>query len=112
MEREGASSSALRTTLEARASAYGPEDPELPGVPLGTPGSDPKQTSAWERTYKHAPKMKHKTKHVGAILVVALAQGDARHRHTPAGGHPEKDGKSQFKCADPRWLETIYADWC
>ena len=55
MEREGASSSALRTKLEARASAYGPEDPALPGVPDGTPGSDnPKQTSAWERTYKHA----------------------------------------------------------
>ena len=41
MEREGASSSALRTTLEARASAYGPEDPVMPGLPTGTPGSEP-----------------------------------------------------------------------
>ena len=73
MEREGAEVPALGPKLEARASAYGPEDPALPGVPDGTPGSDLKQTSAWERTYKHA-----------------------RHRHTRAGGYPEKGEKSQF----------------
>ena len=55
MEREGALVTVPRPKLEARASAYGPEDPALPGVPDGTPGSNnPKQTSAWERTYKHA----------------------------------------------------------
>ena len=55
MEREGALVPVPRPKLEARASAYGPEDPALPGVPNGTPGSNnPKQTTAWERTYKHA----------------------------------------------------------
>ena len=41
MEREGAEVPALGPKLEARASAYGPEDPALPGVPDGTPGSKP-----------------------------------------------------------------------
>ena len=54
MEREGAEVPALEPKLEARASAYGPEAPMLPEVPNGTPGSNnPKQKTAWERTYKH-----------------------------------------------------------
>ena len=40
MEREGASSSALRTTLEARASSYGPEDPALPDLPQEGPAAN------------------------------------------------------------------------
>ena len=45
MEREGAEDPALGPKLEARASAYGPEDPMLPGVPEGTPGSEPEKDS-------------------------------------------------------------------
>ena len=50
MEREGAEVSAFRPTLEARASSYGPEDPQPPGIPTGRPGS--KSHTPW--TYKHA----------------------------------------------------------
>ena len=38
MEREGAEVLVQGPTLEARASSYGPEDPALPGLPLGRPG--------------------------------------------------------------------------
>ena len=38
MEREGAEVSALRPTLEARASSYGPEDPQPPAVHTRTAG--------------------------------------------------------------------------
>ena len=56
MEREGAEVPVPRPTLEARASAYGPEDPMLPGVPNGTPGSNnPKQTTAWEADIQTRP---------------------------------------------------------
>ena len=73
MEREGAEVPALGPKLEARASAYGPEDPALPGVPDGTPGSNPKQTSAWERTYKHA--QKHTPPYAGAEEVCWVTIG-------------------------------------
>ncbi len=50
MEREGASVSALRPTLEARASSYGPEDPSRRAFQPEGPAA--KSHTPW--TYEHA----------------------------------------------------------
>ncbi len=50
MEREGASVSALRPTLEARASSYGPEDPSRRAFQPEGPAAN--SHTPW--TYEHA----------------------------------------------------------
>ena len=63
MEREGASTSALRTTLEARASSYGPEDPALPDLPPGRPGGKQPRRGGHTHTppndHHQSPSQKH-----------------------------------------------------